>query len=190
MNSDFDIRRKRIPIEVFKINEGTHLHGKVRVSFNYKTILINSNYLPGIQCKLREADKFNFLNISIKGPKDSPFENGTFTLTAEFGEQFPFHPPIIKFVTPVYHPNIDLSGNICLNVLKMPSAGSYNPTHTLESLLLSIQLLLAVPNPQDPLRSDIAEVYKYNRDLYNQTAEEQTRIFATVKKLKRKHDEI
>lgn len=30
MNSDFDIRRKRIPIEVFKINEGTHLHGKLK----------------------------------------------------------------------------------------------------------------------------------------------------------------
>lgn len=68
--------------------------------------------------------------------------------------------------------------------------GSYNPTHTLESLLLSIQLLLAVPNPQDPLRSDIADVYKYNRDLYNRTAEQQTKMFATVKKLKRKHDEI
>lgn len=27
MNSDFDIRKKRLPIEIFKINEGTHLHG-------------------------------------------------------------------------------------------------------------------------------------------------------------------
>lgn len=73
----------------------------------------------------------------------------------------------------------------------MPPGGSYNPTHTLESLLLSIQLLLAFPNPQDPLRSDIADIFKYNRDLYNRTAEENTRIFATTgKKLKRKHDEI
>lgn len=160
------------------------------IIFYYKTISVNLKFfIPGIQCKLRDPDKYNFLNILIKGPKDSPFENGIFTLTAEFGEQFPFHPPIIKFVTPVYHPNICSNGNICLNVLKMPP-GSYNPTHTLESLLLSIQLLLAVPNPQDPLRSDIADVYKYNRDLYNRTAEQQTKMFATVKKLKRKHDEI
>lgn len=38
MNSDFDIRRKRIPIEVFKINEGTHLHGNYKDSFSIKTI--------------------------------------------------------------------------------------------------------------------------------------------------------
>lgn len=63
-----------------------------------------------------------------------------------------------------------LDGKICLDVLRMPPGGSYNPAITLESILLSIQLLLASPNPDDPLRDDVSDEYRYNRDLFNQNA--------------------
>lgn len=63
-----------------------------------------------------------------------------------------------------------LDGKICLDVLRMPPGGSYNPAITLESILLSIQLLLASPNPDDPLRDDVSDEYRYNRELYNQNA--------------------
>lgn len=52
----------------------------------------------------------------------------------------------------------------------MPPNGSYNPAITLESILLSIQLLLGSPNPDDALRIDVSDEYKYNRELYNQNA--------------------
>ena len=31
---------------------------------------------------------------------------------------YPIEPPQMRFVTPVYHPNIDAGGRICLSVLK------------------------------------------------------------------------
>ena len=34
--------------------------------------------------------------------------------------RYPFEPPCFKFVTPIYHPNIDTAGRICLDLLKMP----------------------------------------------------------------------
>lgn len=52
----------------------------------------------------------------------------------------------------------------------MPPGGSYNPAITLESILLSIQLLMACPNPDDPLRNDVSDEYKYNRELYDANA--------------------
>lgn len=52
----------------------------------------------------------------------------------------------------------------------MPPGGSYNPAITLESILLSIQLLLASPNPDDPLRDDVSDEYRYNRELFNENA--------------------
>lgn len=61
-------------------------------------------------------------------------------------------------------------GKICLDVLQLPPSGSYSPAITLESILLSIQLLLASPNPDDPLRNDVSDEYRYNRELFNQNA--------------------
>lgn len=52
----------------------------------------------------------------------------------------------------------------------MPPNGTYNPTITLESILLSIRLLLSCPNPEDPLQCDAAEMYKNNRELFEKTA--------------------
>lgn len=54
----------------------------------------------------------------------------------------------------------------------MPPTGSYNPAITLESILISIQLLLATPNPDDPLHGDAADLYKTNRAQFEQKARE------------------
>lgn len=63
----------------------------------------------GINCyTLPEfPDDFSQLEAVIPGPKGSPYEDGLFKLSIQFGEQYPFRPPTFKFVTPVYHPNID-----------------------------------------------------------------------------------
>ena len=45
-------------------------------------------------------------NAVICGPKETPFEDGTFKLTIEFSEEYPFKPPEVKFVSKMFHPNI------------------------------------------------------------------------------------
>lgn len=34
------------------------------------------------------------------------------------GQGYPHDPPKVKCETMVYHPNIDLEGNVCLNILR------------------------------------------------------------------------
>ena len=69
--------------------------------------------------------------------------------------RYPFEPPQVTFSTRVYHPNVDPSGRICLDALKMPPTGDWRPSLRLATLLLSIRVLLAEPNPDDPLMPDI-----------------------------------
>ena len=89
---------------------------------------------------------------TIIGPKGSPFESGVFHLTIKFPTTYPFKPPEVKFVTPVYHPNINKGGSICLDILK----DQWSPALSVSKVLLSICSLLTDPNPNDPLEADVA----------------------------------
>lgn len=55
----------------------------------------------------------------------------------------------------MYHPNVDVAGRICLDLLRLPPKGTWRPVITLSGLLTSLQMLLAQPNPDDPLMADI-----------------------------------
>ena len=57
-------------------------------------------------------------NAVIFGPHDTPFEDGTFKLTLEFSEEYPNKPPVVKFISKMFHPNIYAGGGICLDILQ------------------------------------------------------------------------
>ena len=67
-------------------------------------------------------------------------------------------PPKVRFLTKIYHPNIDRLGRICLDILK----DKWSPALQIRTVLLSIQALLSAPNPDDPLANDVAEHWKKN----------------------------
>lgn len=57
------------------------------------------------------SDPFKWLAI-FNGPKNSPFEGGTFKLSIVMTEEYPHRPPRVECLTPVYHPNIASGGGI------------------------------------------------------------------------------
>jgi len=113
-------------------------------------------------------------SATIFGPVGSVYEGGIFKLQILFPPDYPYKPPKVKFVTKVFHPNIDNNGNICLDILK----DNWSPSLTVGKVLLSISSLLTDPNPNDPLMANIAMLYKTNIAEFNKIAKEWTIKYA------------
>ena len=111
---------------------------------------------------------------TIIGPEDSPYHQGVFTINIHFPADYPYKAPRVTFSTKIYHPNINSSGGICLDILK----DQWSPALTISKVLLSICSLLNDPNPDDPLVPEIADQYKNNRAIYEVTAREYTALYA------------
>ncbi|KAM9375569.1 ubiquitin-conjugating enzyme E2Na isoform 1-T2 [Pholidichthys leucotaenia] len=129
--------------------------------------------VPGIEA---EPDENNgrYFHVKIAGPKDSPFEGGTFKLELFLTEEYPMAPPKVRFLTKIYHPNVDKLGRICLDILK----DKWSPALQIRTVLLSIQALLSAPNPEDPLANDVAEQWKNDEREALKTAKKWTRLYA------------
>ncbi|XP_073326575.1 ubiquitin-conjugating enzyme E2 T [Pagrus major] len=135
---------------------------------------------PGITCWQTE-ERIDDLRAQIMGGTDTPYEGGLFSLEIKVPERYPFEPPKIRFLTPIYHPNIDNSGRICHDALKLPPKGAWKPSLNISTVLTSIQLLMAEPNPDDPLMADISSEFKYNKQLFTEKARKWTQEHAVQK---------
>jgi ubiquitin-conjugating enzyme E2 D/E len=112
----------------------------------------------------------------IEGPPGSPYEGGLFHVQISILDDFPFSPPSCRFLTKIFHPNIDYAGKICLDFLE-PQNWRMELIY-LESILLSICALLDQPNVDDPLVPEIAATYIENESKFNQIARQYTAQFA------------
>ena len=113
-------------------------------------------------------------HATIMGPEDSPYQGGVFFLTIHFPNDYSFKPPKIGFTTRIYHPNINSSGSICLDILK----SKWSPALTISKVLLSICSLLCDPNPEDPLVPEIARVFKNDKKKFTELGRDWTRKYA------------
>lgn len=135
---------------------------------------------PGITC-WQDGDQMGDLRAQILGGANTPYEKGVFKLEVIIPERYPFEPPQIRFLTPIYHPNIDSAGRICLDILKLPPKGAWRPSLSIATVLTSIQLLMSEPNPDDPLMADISSEFKYNKPVFLRNARQWTEKHARQK---------
>lgn len=111
----------------------------------------------------------------VQGPRDTPYEKGLFVVDITLESQYPFLPPRMRFKTKVWHPNVSsANGAICLDILK----DQWSPALTLKTALLSLQALLASPEPDDPQDAVVARQYIHERQKFDTQAAIWTETFA------------
>ncbi|XP_016430769.1 NEDD8-conjugating enzyme Ubc12-like [Sinocyclocheilus rhinocerous] len=115
---------------------------------------INELNLPKT-CEMVFPDQDDLLSFKlIISPDEGFYKGGKFVFSFKVGQGYPHDPPKVKCETMVYHPNIDLEGNVCLNILRE----DWKPVLTINSIIYGLQYLFLEPNPEDPLNKEAAEV--------------------------------
>ncbi|KAH3670687.1 hypothetical protein OGAPHI_001202 [Ogataea philodendri] len=136
---------------------------------------VKKDALSGVTLTLVEEDDLSHLKGTFIGPPGTPYEGGLFEVDIQIPDAYPFKPPLMKFDTKIYHPNISSqTGAICLDILK----DAWTPILTLKSSLISLQSLLQSPEPTDPQDAQVAKVYMSDPKKFAETAASWTKIYA------------
>ena len=92
------------------------------------------------------------VNLAIK-PDIGYYAGGTYYFNVFIKDTYPMEPPVVKCMHRIYHPNIDIDGNVCLNLLRE----DWTPALDIQSIIIGILFLFHEPNGRDPLNKDAAK---------------------------------
>jgi len=88
---------------------------------------------------------------------DSGFWKGaTYLFKFNIPSHYPHSPPKVICLTKIYHPNINLEGNVCLNILRE----DWKPVLDINAVIYGLIYLFYEPNPEDPLNHEAADLFR------------------------------
>ena len=86
------------------------------------------------------------------------WKGGKYKFTITVPPTYPHDAPKCHCDTQIYHPNIDMQGNVCLNILR----ADWKPVLSMNTVILGLIFLFIEPNPDDPLNKEAAELMRNN----------------------------
>uniref|UniRef100_F1LF15 E2 ubiquitin-conjugating enzyme n=1 Tax=Ascaris suum TaxID=6253 RepID=F1LF15_ASCSU len=121
-----------------------------------------------------DAGNNNIWNVLLLPPRP-PYNEGAFRLRITFPSDYPFKPPHFRLMTAIYHPNIDERGMMCLPLLQYDN---WKPAMTVENAIQSLIFLLDDPEPERPIRLDLAEQLLKDNKAFMEAAQRETKEHA------------
>ncbi|XP_070324141.1 ubiquitin-conjugating enzyme E2 U isoform X4 [Odocoileus virginianus] len=125
--------------------------------------LKNNNY-EGITALPISEDMMQW-DVDIEGLQNTIWHGAFFQLRINFTSEYNFVPPVVKFRTIPFHPNVDPhSGKPCIDFLDSPR--KWNRSYTLSSILLTLQVMLSNPVLENPVNLEAAHILMKDETLY------------------------
>ncbi len=133
-------------------------------------------------CSIDDIEDIDTREIycNIRGPDKSPYKNGIFKICIKIPDNYPYDPPIFKFITPIYHPNLYSE-----DYLDIYNKNDWAPSLTIKTIILEIYSLMLEPNIEFTCNNQnnqtlaIQKVFKNNNFEWKNTATEWTMLYAT-----------
>eukprot|EP00753_Platysulcus_tardus_P006687 PLAT14448.1.p2 GENE.PLAT14448.1~~PLAT14448.1.p2 ORF type:complete len:182 (-),score=69.17 PLAT14448.1:80-625(-) len=108
-------------------------------------------------------DPDDLMNFNVLVKVDTGMWAGAeYLFTIHIPDMYPHEPPKVHCETKVYHPNIDLDGNVCLNILRE----DWKPVLSVNAVVYGLIYLFYEPNPDDPLNREAAEVFREDKEQF------------------------
>lgn len=142
--------------------EGQATGGKKKVTAAQLRVQKDLSELSlGSTMKTEFPDPDDILNFILTiEPDEGMYRAGRFTFEFKINSSFPHEPPKVHCREKIYHPNINLEGNVCLNILRE----DWKPVLNLNAVIVGLQFLFLEPNASDPLNKEAAEDLRNNRE--------------------------
>lgn len=132
----------------------------------------NKDPIDGFFCE--PSDDVLKWKFTLLGPHNTPFEGEMLKGTITFPVTFPNVPPVIQFTSQIYHPNIYPDGKVCMSILHDTREENFYdrpeekwlPVHTIQSIVLSMLLIIQEPNLESPANLEAAKLMRDNKIQY------------------------
>jgi ubiquitin-protein ligase len=142
-----------------------------RLQAEFKQMTKEPNYFFSVE---PSANNFYKWNVMMIGPPDTPFEGANIKAELNFPMEYPNKAPQFRFISNLYHPNIYPDGKVCISILhegvdefEYESVSErWNPSQSVNSILISILSVLSEPNFESPANVDASKMWRDNYDEY------------------------
>ena len=166
-------------------NNQSQLYTRLKEEFDLCT---QDNDLVQIGCNFGLVNNNIYLwLITMVGPKNTPYEGGLFKIQALFPFDYPNHGPELRFLNKIYHLNVDCvkekDGHICINSInswRTSGQVAGHPFYTMKQALFDIFCLFYNQGVDSAFDENMADLYKNNRDKFNEEARKWTQSYAPM----------
>nr|XP_048309112.1 ubiquitin-conjugating enzyme E2 U isoform X2 [Myodes glareolus] len=106
----------------------------------------------------------------IEGLQNSIWEGFVFYLSIDFTPEYNLVPPVVKFLTIPFHPNVDpQTGQPSIDFLD--NQDSWNTNYSISSILHAIQTLLSDPVLENPVNLEAAKLLAKDESIYKEVVQ-------------------
>ena len=154
----------------------------IAIKNEYKDLKDNPLTNFGVSLNIPNPNDISHWICTLIGPQDTPYAGGLFYLDILFPKDYPKQQPEVKFVTPIYHINVNHInqpgcplGHVCISTLNW-----WKPTNKIREVLSDIFALFYMGNPKSPYGLDRQTEMMNNLPLYENKIRYFTKKYANM----------